>query len=66
MSSAGRSYRLGVLLGDGIGPEIVPVSVRVVDAALAAVGAGVSTRDLGGTASTGEFTDAVVRRLAER
>ena len=31
--------RLGVLLGDGIGPEIVPASVRVVDAALAAAGA---------------------------
>ncbi|MCW2699350.1 MAG: 3-isopropylmalate dehydrogenase [Blastococcus sp.] len=34
-----RRYRLGVLLGDGIGPEIVPAAVRVVDAALAAVGA---------------------------
>ena len=33
-------YRLGVMLGDGIGPEIVPASVRVVDAALAATGAG--------------------------
>jgi 3-isopropylmalate dehydrogenase len=32
-------YRLGVLLGDGIGPEIVPASVRAVDAALAVVGA---------------------------
>jgi 3-isopropylmalate dehydrogenase len=32
-------YRLGVMLGDGIGPEIVPASVRVVDAALAAAGA---------------------------
>ncbi len=38
MTSDGR-YRLGVMLGDGIGPEIVPASVRVVDAALAAVGA---------------------------
>ena len=28
------SYRLGVLHGDGIGPEIVPASVRVLDAAL--------------------------------
>ena len=34
-----NGYRLGVMLGDGIGPEIVPASVRVVDAALAAVGA---------------------------
>ncbi|WP_214110130.1 isocitrate/isopropylmalate dehydrogenase family protein [Acrocarpospora catenulata] len=33
------SYRLGVLEGDGIGPEIVPASVLVLDAALAAVGA---------------------------
>ena len=32
------TYRLGVLLGDGIGPEITPASVSVVDAALAAVG----------------------------
>src|SRR5262249_32263190 len=27
------SYRLGVLHGDGIGPEIVPAAVRAVDAA---------------------------------
>jgi 3-isopropylmalate dehydrogenase len=33
-----RTYRLGVLLGDGIGPEIVPSSVAIVDAALAAAG----------------------------
>jgi len=33
------AYRLGVLLGDGIGPEIVPASVRVVDAAVVAAGA---------------------------
>jgi 3-isopropylmalate dehydrogenase len=32
-------YRLGVLPGDGIGPEIVPAAVRVVDAALTAAGA---------------------------
>ncbi|MEU6039656.1 isocitrate/isopropylmalate dehydrogenase family protein [Actinomadura sp. NPDC047616] len=34
------TYRLGVLPGDGIGPEIVPAAVQVVDAALAAAGAG--------------------------
>ena len=28
-----RTYRLGVLHGDGIGPEIVPSSVAIVDAA---------------------------------
>ena len=33
------AFRLGVMPGDGIGPEIVPASVRVVDAALAAAGA---------------------------
>ncbi len=33
------SYRLGVLSGDGIGPEIVPATVQVLDAALAAAGA---------------------------
>jgi 3-isopropylmalate dehydrogenase len=32
-------YRLGVLDGDGIGPEIVPATVQVLDAALAAAGA---------------------------
>jgi 3-isopropylmalate dehydrogenase len=31
--------RLGVLPGDGIGPEIVPASVAVADAAVAAAGA---------------------------
>jgi 3-isopropylmalate dehydrogenase len=33
------NHRLGVLLGDGIGPEIVPAAVQVLDAALAAVDA---------------------------
>ena len=33
-----RTYRLGVLLGDGIGPEIVPSSVAMVDAAVSAAG----------------------------
>jgi 3-isopropylmalate dehydrogenase len=37
-SSAPRTYRLGVLHGDGIGPEIVPASVAITDAAFAAVG----------------------------
>ncbi|HEU5025533.1 MAG TPA: isocitrate/isopropylmalate dehydrogenase family protein [Spirillospora sp.] len=38
-NTAARQYRLGVLAGDGIGPEIVPASVLVVDAAVAAAGA---------------------------
>ena len=32
------NYRLGVLPGDGIGPEIVPAAVQVLDAAVAAAG----------------------------
>jgi 3-isopropylmalate dehydrogenase len=35
VGGTGRRYRLGVLEGDGIGPEIVPAATRVVDAALA-------------------------------
>jgi len=34
-----RPYRLGLLLGDGIGPEIVPAAATVLGAALAAAGA---------------------------
>jgi 3-isopropylmalate dehydrogenase len=34
-----KTYRLAVLNGDGIGPEIVPASVKILDAAIAAVGA---------------------------
>ena len=37
-TASSRRYRLGVLLGDGIGPEIVPSSVAMVDAALEAAG----------------------------
>lgn len=38
--TANRTCRRGVMPGDGIGPEIVPASARVVDAALAAAGGG--------------------------
>ena len=38
MAAQARRYRLGVLEGDGIGPEIVPASVRIADAALEASG----------------------------
>jgi 3-isopropylmalate dehydrogenase len=34
-----RPYRLGLLQGDGIGPEIVPASVQVMDTAVAVAGA---------------------------
>jgi 3-isopropylmalate dehydrogenase len=34
-----RDYRLGVLPGDGIGPEIVPAAILVVDAAMVVAGA---------------------------
>ena len=36
--SSTRTYTLGVLHGDGIGPEIVPAAVEVADAAVTAVG----------------------------
>jgi 3-isopropylmalate dehydrogenase len=38
-STPPRHYRLGALHGDGIGPEIVPSAVTIVDAALASSGA---------------------------
>jgi 3-isopropylmalate dehydrogenase len=38
-SNASRTYTLGVLHGDGIGPEIVPAAVRIADAAVEAAGA---------------------------
>jgi 3-isopropylmalate dehydrogenase len=38
MTSISRRYRLGVLLGDGIGFEIVPSSVAMVDAAIESAG----------------------------
>jgi 3-isopropylmalate dehydrogenase len=42
MGGGGRGrYRLGVLEGDGIGPEIVPAATTVVDAALARTGGAV-------------------------
>jgi 3-isopropylmalate dehydrogenase len=37
-TSSDRTYRLGVLHGDGIGPEIVPASVAITDAAFEAAG----------------------------
>jgi tartrate dehydrogenase/decarboxylase/D-malate dehydrogenase len=40
-------------------------ATRLVDAFEAVLARGVRTRDLGGTASTSEFTDAVVEHLAE-
>ncbi|ONI71586.1 3-isopropylmalate dehydrogenase [Kribbella sp. ALI-6-A] len=39
MNATPRRYRLGILLGDGIGPEIVPAAVEVMDAAVARAGA---------------------------
>jgi 3-isopropylmalate dehydrogenase len=38
MKGAPVTYQLGVLSGDGIGPEIVPAAVAVLDAAVAAAG----------------------------
>jgi 3-isopropylmalate dehydrogenase len=52
---------LGTRHGD---QRLTDAAVRVEDGVRVAVGAGVSTRDLGGSASTDEFTDAVVERIA--
>ncbi|TFV63168.1 isocitrate/isopropylmalate dehydrogenase family protein [Geodermatophilus sp. DF01-2] len=52
---------LGTRHGD---PRATDAAVRVEAGVRAAVRAGVSTPDLGGSASTGEFTDAVVERIA--
>ena len=46
MTGATGTYRLGVLLGDGIGPEVVPAAVAVVNAAVAAAGADVEWVEL--------------------
>jgi 3-isopropylmalate dehydrogenase len=66
----GRPYRLGMLEGDGIGPEIVPAATRVVDAALARTGGAVEWMPLpiGWTAirEHGEHTPpGTIRALAE-
>lgn len=45
--SKNKAYRLGVLLGDGIGPEIVRAAVEVLDAAVtAASGSSIEWREL--------------------
>lgn len=41
-----KTYRLGVLNGDGIGPEIVPASVKILDAAAAASGSTIEWEEL--------------------
>jgi 3-isopropylmalate dehydrogenase len=52
---------LGTRHGD---PRAVDAAVRVEAGVRGAVRSGVSTRDLGGQASTEDFTDAVVERVA--
>lgn len=44
-------------------PRAPAASRAIYDAAFACLGAGVATADLGGTATTTEFTDAVIERL---
>jgi 3-isopropylmalate dehydrogenase len=61
MSSAMLLDWLGTRYGD---ERAADAAVRVEDRVRAAVRGGVSTRDLGGTASTKEFTDAVVQVIA--
>ena len=52
---------LGTRYGD---ERAADAAVRVEAGVRAAVRGGVATRDLGGTASTGEFTAAVVEHIA--
>jgi 3-isopropylmalate dehydrogenase len=64
-----KQYQLAVLNGDGIGPEIVPASVKILDAAMAAAGApaivwtelplGRSAIDTHGTAVPAETLEAL-------
>jgi 3-isopropylmalate dehydrogenase len=61
-----RRYRLGVLEGDGIGPEIVPASVAIAEAAMAASGASVEWVDLPiGHAAIASHDDAVPESTLE-
>ena len=38
MATGDRSYRIGVIKGDGIGPEIIEQAVKVLDCAAAKFG----------------------------
>ncbi|WP_197388371.1 isocitrate/isopropylmalate family dehydrogenase [Ralstonia pseudosolanacearum] len=49
------SYRIAVIPGDGIGKEVVPEGLRVLDAA---------ARDSGGTAGTADLGRAIAEALA--
>src|SRR3982074_2570096 len=40
-----RSYRIGLIRGDGIGPEVVAEALRVLEAVSAAEGFGIETTD---------------------
>lgn len=41
----GRNYRVGILPGDGIGPEVIPEAVRVLEASAAAFGFNLSLHE---------------------
>jgi 3-isopropylmalate dehydrogenase len=61
-----RPYRLGLLAGDGIGPEIVPAAVGVVEAAMQAVGVRVEWEPLPfGRMAIDEFGTAVPQPTLE-
>jgi 3-isopropylmalate dehydrogenase len=61
-----RPYRLGLLVGDGIGPEIVPPAAGVVEAAMQAVGARVDWVPLPfGRKAIDDFGTAVPPRTLE-
>jgi 3-isopropylmalate dehydrogenase len=63
VTTASRTYTLGVLYGDGIGPEIVPAAVGIADVAVEAAGAvPIGWRELPlGFKAIEEFNEAVPR-----
>ncbi|WP_406690783.1 isocitrate/isopropylmalate dehydrogenase family protein [Saccharopolyspora sp. ID03-671] len=66
MQTPTSRYRLGILEGDGIGPEIVPASVQVLDAAFEASGVRVDwTRLPLGRSAIDEFGSAVPQQTLE-
>ena len=52
-------------IGDTSDPSFAAAARRIDAAVDATVGSGIATADLGGTASTAEFTDALIARVRD-
>jgi isocitrate/isopropylmalate dehydrogenase len=57
--SATQRFRIAAIPADGVGREVVAAGREVLDA----LAAGILTRDLGGAASTGDVTKALIDAL---